>query len=106
MVIHSDRLSDKEQRQEIKGQEEVRQELRKPVLEEEKKIDFPVQGGRWETVHQTEEEANYRKGQERTQRPMRTSRGWRRILIRRRRWDGRPYIKWRKLKTMNSTGRE
>ena len=54
--IHSDRLSDKEQRQKIKGQVEVRQELRKPVLDEEKKIDFHLQWKPQQEVREKEEE--------------------------------------------------
>ena len=46
-------LSDKTPREKIKGQEETRQEQRRPVLEKEKKIDFypkwkPQQGVREE----------------------------------------------------------
>ena len=62
---------------------------------------IPVRGGSQKTIHQTEEEANYRKEQEGNQRNMHTSRGRRRILI-----SSRRCIKWRKLQTMNSTGRE
>ena len=55
MVIHSDRLSDKEQRQKIKGQEEITQKQRRPVLDKEKKIDFYQQWKIQQGVREEEE---------------------------------------------------
>ena len=50
MVKQINGLSDKKLREKIKGQEKIRQELKRPVLDKEKKIDVypqwkPQQGG-------------------------------------------------------------
>ena len=47
MVKHITWCSDEKQKKKIKGKEEARQELRRPVLDREEKIDFyPQQGVR------------------------------------------------------------
>ena len=48
---------------------------------------IPVRWGRWKTMHQTEEEANYRKKHEGSRRNMQSRRGRRRKFNIRRRWE-------------------
>ena len=104
MVKQINRLSDKKPREKIKVQEKIRQELKRPALEKEKRIDFYPRWKPQQGVREEEEEGEeyLSKGEDR--RPyiklrrkqtigrnrkeaediMQTGRGRRRILIRRR----------------------
>ena len=78
MVKEINKLSDEKPREKIKGQEKIRQELRRHVLDKEKKIDIYPQWKPQQGVREEEEE-----GEEYL------SEGE----------DGRPYIKLRSKQT-------
>ena len=79
MVKQINKLSDKKSREKIKGQVKmIRQELRRPVLDKEKKIDFYPQWKPQQGVREEEEGEEYLSVGE----------------------DGRPYIKLRRKQTI------